>query len=120
MKTEKKTLCQADLCEAVFCGALTYTKEGLEDYRQEMHAYPASKEAIAIGHYVKTHRINVGNVAEVIRVMWPEATMTTRRDPKGEGDREIQVDVKFPDGSYGLMFSNDGIFDEYTTMGWAS
>jgi hypothetical protein len=75
------------------------------------------KEAVAIASYVKTHRVNTDNVFEVIRIMWPKAKLSVKRE-LGEWDKAETVlyDVTFPDKSQGLVASMDGIGTEYEVI----
>jgi hypothetical protein len=118
MVTEKKTLCQADLCHHV-TRALGYAS--LKDY--EEHVEEPLTEVLAIAAYLKNHKINQDNVADVINIMWPKSEFNARpvaEDPDQDGFYVFTIDVTFPDGSMGMMFAMaNGLFDDFETVGWS-
>ena len=86
----------------------------------------------AVSSYIKTHRLNVHNVFEIFDVMWKDAEMTVRElgdynraqesawvkflnvEEEIEAAKSMVIfDVKFPDGSMGIIVSGRGIGVEY-------
>lgn len=121
----KKTLCQSDLCATV----MAVLHQG--DFEPAYAVNLGAVEAVAIASYVKTHRINVKNVAEVIGIVWPDARMWAhhRTDAQtkqfeadittGGEDAQTILSITFGDGSQGLMIGEHGIFEEYEPFGWS-
>lgn len=87
-------------------------------------------EVTALTSYVKNHRVNHKNLFEVVRILWPQASMSSR--PVGDTDHEflidfagdedtynqlvkaiVSFDVTFPDGSQGIIYSVNGIGEEF-------
>lgn len=70
------------------------------------------KVARALASYVKNHRVNAENGFEVLALLWPEASMSLRRDAEqfDHDDRSTAwFDVKFEDGSQVLLIATRGI-----------